>query len=119
MSNFTPLVNQEFEFQGDVIKTSYSRLKRQHMLGVMPAMKSLQEAVTDGDEDKQQEAINEILDKLIDVIPEYMKSFSGLKDSDGNEINIETVVNEFYFLSLAAQIATQIVKDSSATEGNA
>ena len=115
MSNFTPLVNQEFEFQGDQIKAQYSRLKRSDMLGVLPFMKQLGE---ESDEEKQQKAMNEILERLIDVIPNYMVSFTGLKDTDGKDISIETVVQEFYFVQLAAQIATKMVSDSSATEGN-
>ncbi len=112
MSNFTPLVEHEFEFQGDVVKTTYSRLKRNDMLKVLPLMKSLK------DDSENQEVINEILELLIDSIPGYITTFSGLKDADGNNIEIETVVEEFYFLTLAAQIALQMIKDSSATAGN-
>jgi len=112
MSNFTPLVKQEFEFQGDSIKVTYSRLKRADMLKVLPLMKALE-----GD-DTNQEVINEILELLIETIPSYVKSFSGLTDAEGNDVKIETVVDEFYFLPLAAQIALRMIKDSSATEGN-
>jgi len=130
MSNFTPLVHQEFEFQGDIIKVTYSRLKRVDMLGVIPYMKKLGEVqgemvmvddlptFPDADEEAQGEALREILDQLIDVLPDYVTSFKGLKDADGDAVEIKTVINEFYFLSLATQIAVQMISDSSATEGN-
>jgi len=131
MSNFTPLVEREFEFQGDIIKATYSRLKRNDMLKVLPLMKNLNEVqgdvvMVDGmptfpnaDIEKQQAVINDVLTALIDSVPNYIKSFSGLKDADDNDVDIETVTTEFYFLNLAAKIALQMIKDSSATEGNA
>jgi len=113
MSNFTPLVKQEFEFQGDAVKITYSRLKRAEMLKVLPLMTSLK------GEDTEQSVVHEILELLIESLPNYVESFSGLTDAEGNDVEIGTVCDEFYFLPLAAQIALQMIKDSSATEGNA
>jgi hypothetical protein len=107
MSNFTPLVDHEFEFQGDTVKVRYARLKRTEMLKVLPLFKKLAES------EDQQDGVNEILELLIDSIPEYVKEFSGLLDANGNPVTIDVVIADFYFLQLAAQIAMQMIKDSS------
>ena len=112
MSNFTPLVKREFDFQGDTVKVSYSRLKRLDMLKVLPVMQKL-----GNPENPNQDAVQEILELLIESLPGYVKDFSGLVDSEGQSIEIQAVVDEFYFMPLAAQIAVQMITDSSATEG--
>ena len=107
MSNFTPLVNHEFKFQGDVVKVTYSRLKRTEMLKVLPLFKKVE------DSENQADVVNEILELLIDSIPDYVKAFSGLIDAEGNQVAIDQVVSGFYFLNLAAEIAMQMIRDSS------
>jgi hypothetical protein len=119
MSNFTPLVNQEFEFEGDTIKVTFSRLLRKHMLAAMPLMKKLADAQDKEDEQGKQDVINDILNEIVDVIPEYVKSFEGLNDAEGDAISIETVCSEFYFMKLAAEITTSVLVASSGTEGKA
>ncbi len=123
MSSFTPLVDKEYAFEGDEVKVRFSRLKRKHMLSVMPHLAALGGLDKDVDltslTSEQASAMNELLNDIIDVVPEYVKEFSGLKDSDGNPVQIGSVVDDFYFLGLATMIAMDMVKESSPVkEGN-
>lgn len=131
MSNFTPLVKKEYDFEEDHVTVTFSRLKRQHMLSALPALKKLNEArgdveVVDGedtypnvDADMQNEAINDMLDAIVDVLPKYVKEFDGLKDKEGNPVRIDTVAGEFYFLKLAVAISMDLMTESSLTQGKA
>ena len=123
MSNFTPLVEKEYDFDGDVVKVSFSRLRRQHMLAAMPAFKQFIDAKKDDDPDiigdkESLSALNDVLDIIIDVIPEYIDKFEGLKDATGEPISIETVISDLYFMTLCAKIATDMMKESTIIGGN-
>lgn len=130
MSNFTPLVEKEYEYEGDTIIVKFSRLKRKHMLKAMPALSRVKTALQDLPEGLTVENIesltpevldsmNDFLNDVVDALPDHVAVFSGLKDSNGNEISIETVVDDFYFTPLAFSIAMDMVKNSSPTsEGN-
>jgi len=115
MSNFTPLVTKEYDFDGDHITVTFSRVTRKHMLASMPAFLKIQEA----DEDNRAEIINDVLNDIVDVIPNYVKSIEGLNDVEGNRIKIETVVTDMYFMRLCALIANDMMRESSAPGGNA
>jgi hypothetical protein len=124
MSNFTPLVTREYEFEGDKVTISFSRLKRKHMLEVMPYLSVLagldEETPLEDYTEEQQGALNEVINSIIDVIPDYVHNFEGLLSVDNSNVGIETVVDDFYFLALASMIALDMVKESSPVkEGNA
>jgi len=115
MSNFTPLVSKEYEFDGDKVVVSFTRLRRKDMLKVLPAFKKIQdsnqvegEPMTEG----FAEGINDILNDVAELIPNYVKEFTGLYDTDSTPITIETVVNELYFAKLSGMIVTDLIKES-------
>jgi len=116
MSNFTPLVTKEYDFDGDHIKVTFSRLTRKHMLAAMPAFKRM--ADSDEDSPERIEVINDVLNDIVDVIPKYVKSFDGLNDAEGNHIGIEIVINDMYFMRLAVLIASDMMRESSVPGGN-
>ena len=118
MSNFTPLVERTYEFEGDSIKVVFARLRRKDMLAAMPAFKKLMDAEEAKDAELKSAAINDVLNIIAEVLPEYVKSVEGLKDSEGNDIGIKTVADEMYFMGLCAQIATDIMGESSVPGGN-
>jgi hypothetical protein len=116
MSNFTPLVTKEYDFDGDKVKVTFSRLLRKDMLNVMPAFAKLN-AAGEGSRDHD-DAVNDILNGLADSLPHCVKSFTGLNDSTGSPISIETVVGEMYFMRLCVLISMDVVKESGAPKGN-
>ena len=71
MSNFTPLVNKEYEYDGDNISITFSRLLRKDMLNVLPAFLKLNKAEEGSEE--YGEAVNEVLNNIADVLPGYVK----------------------------------------------
>jgi hypothetical protein len=118
MSNFTPLVTREYEFEGDKISMTFSRLKRKHMLGAMPALKTMRDLQDESaSDDRMQTAMGDVLTAIVDHVPDYVTEFKGLTDENGNPISIETVCNEFYFMALSAQICNDVLQASTGTEG--
>ncbi len=116
MSNFTPLVTKTYDFDGDKVTVIFARLKRKDMLAVLPAYKRLNDA--DENSAEKAEAINDILNGIADSLPGYVKELTGLNDSKGNAITIETVVDEMYFMKLSSLIAADMMAESSIPGGN-
>lgn len=116
MSNFTPLVERTYEFEGDSVKIIFSRLRRKDMLAAMPAFKKMVDAGEDAE--LKSSAINDVLNIIAEVLPEYVQVVEGLKDSEGNDIGIKTIADEMYFMGLCAKIATDIMGESSVPGGN-
>ncbi len=117
MSNFTPLVKREYEFDGDVIQVTFARLNRKDMVNVLPSFIKIKNA--EKESDLFLEGINDVLNDLADLIPIYVKTFEGLNDAEGNVITIETVVNEMYFSKLSTMIAMDLIKESGVPSGEA
>lgn len=117
MSNFTPQVYKEYEFDGDTVKVTFSRLKRKHMLRATPAINKLQ-SMEDVPDSEKFGAMADVLDSIIDAIPEYVHEFEGLTDSQGQPVSIQTVVDDFYFLELASRLAGDMVEASAPLIGN-
>ena len=116
MSNFTPLVKKQYEYDGDTVNVTFSRLLRKDMLNVLPAFMRLNKAEEGSDE--YAEGINDVLNKIADILPSYVKELTGLTDADGKTIDIDTVVNEMYFMKLCSLIALDVISESSIPGGN-
>ena len=123
MSNFTPLVTKQYEFEGDQVTVVFSRLKRKHMIAIMPALaefESIREEAGDNSPKlAQSAAMTTILELLVDKLPEYVKDFSGLRDKDGNAIEFNLVVDETYFMKLVTEMAIDLVTESTFNQGKA
>lgn len=130
MSNFTPLVRKEYDFDGDHVTVVFSRLKRKHVMEFLPEIRqAAQQAGVDiekGDDDvsaKLQENVGkDMLMKLLDfgavLATEYIKELTGLKDSEGNDVAAVTVFDEIYFVPLANSIALDIMTESFISSKN-
>ena len=116
MSNFTPLVKKEYEFEGDKVWVTFARLKRKDMLKILPLVSSLQN-MDDTDPQKKQIATAEVMGGMLNIIPEYVRKIEGLKDTEGNDIAVETVMDEVYFMALASQIVMDILNKSVVLDG--
>lgn len=114
MSNFTPLVAKQYEFDGDKIHIKFSRLKRKDMLKLMPSIQKMQN--TD-DDVRKGEAIAEMVNEGLTFLPEYVKEINGLVDAEGNPIGIDVVADDMYFMQLAAEIIRDIMSESSLSLG--
>lgn len=105
MSNFTPLVEKTYEFEGDTVKVRFSRLKRKHTMELIPDMFS--ENSVD-----QSEVIRKALNFGDVIADEYIHEMSGLKDTEGNSIEAKTVFEEIYFIRLANSILLDLINES-------
>jgi hypothetical protein len=117
MSNFTPLVAQQFTFGDETINVKFSRFKRKDVLKLMPVIQRMKvddDSDDDSDEVKEarSEAMNDLITESFAVLPDYIKEFDGLTDADGNALGIETVIDEMYFISLATEIVMAIMNES-------
>jgi len=118
MSNFTPLVNKQYEFEGDTVKVRFARLKRKHMFKLMPLIQQARDAVgEDGDKSKMAEFSTEMLGSMLDLLPSYVEEIDGLTDKAGNAISIDTVADDTYFIDLAGDIAMDILDASMVLKG--
>ena len=116
MSNFTPLVAKQYEFDGDKVHVKFSRLKRKDMLKLMPAIQRMQKAE---DDEKKSEAIGELINESLCFLPEYVREMNGLVDAEGKPIGIETVAEDMYFVELATSIIGDLMNESSIGMGEA
>ena len=131
MSNFTPLVQKEYEFDGDTITMHFRRLKRKDMLAIMPRLKKFEDSQRESkaleksdDADAVSaaaESVNESLGDLVDAlsakVPEYTEHFEGLIDSEGHPIGIKTVCEELYFMRLCVKLCMDMIQESTVTGG--
>ena len=116
MSNFTPLVTKEYDFDSDHVTVTFSRLRRRDMLSAMP--KFLQLTKLGEDDPARGELITDVLNDIADKIPEYVKSIDGLIAKDGTAVTIDTVVDDMYFMRLAMLISTDMMRESTIPGGN-
>lgn len=113
MSQFTPLVRRTYDFQNDKVNVAFKRLQRKHVLGFMPKVQAAQKAKGDAALNAQNEMVND----LIDLLPEYVMEFDGLKDDNGDKIEFNTVVNEMYFIDLVTNIGMDLMNESVVMDG--
>ena len=116
MSNFTPLVTKEYEFEGDKVKVTFKRLTRKQMLDAIPLMNKINDLNSnDADLESTESltAINDFLNDIIDELPSSVIELEGLNDADGNAVSITTVVDDMYFMKLAALICMDVVRESA------
>jgi hypothetical protein len=62
------------------------------------------------------QAMNDVLESLAPVVPEYVTKYEGPKDAKGVEVPLTTVLDSAYFLAVALHIVMGLVNTSSVTE---
>lgn len=108
MSKFTPTVTREYDFHGEKVKATFSRLNRKDMLKLMPLFTKLKSDDAEG--------TNEVLNVILDLLPKYVV-IEGLTDAAGEPVGIETVADELYFMDLSADICMDLIEESTVMIG--
>ncbi len=103
MSQFTPLVSFETEFEGDRITMKLRRLQRKDMQKLTPFMHA-----EDGETKVSFTSQMEFSGMAMDLLPEYVSEFKGLTDSEGNTMTIEAILEEVYFTSLLQELVVEV-----------
>ena len=111
MSNYSPLVDFEIEFEGDTIKMRLKQLTRDVFLAWMPHLSNVDENGA-----LSAEATLKLIAEAGDVLPKFVKDFKGLKDADGNAVGIDVVVSEVYFMQLMSDIVRKLIEISQVSD---
>lgn len=114
MSNFTPTVKYETDFDDDHIVMELSRLKRKGILKISPFLAG--GVQDDGTIKMSFEDQAQMATVMAEILPEHIRNFEGLKDADGNSINIDTVIDEAYFRDLVGEIMGVLFRISKPSE---
>jgi hypothetical protein len=106
MSNFTKDILFTTEFEGDTVSLRLARLKRKDMMTLSPHMPDAGEKVG---------AVQsmDLMDVALALLPKYVTEFKGPKDADGNELSLEDIMEEMYFLELVSRIVTHLFEASN------
>ena len=113
MSSYTKSIKCEFEFEGDKVNITMGRMNRKDAMSLMPFFG---DPGPDGKIAMNFTSQMEMLDAASDLLPKYIKSMTGLKDEDGEDISIKTICEEAYFLNLISEIIAELVDASFLTE---
>ena len=111
MSNFTPRIKNTFDFEGDTIKVVMSRLRRKHMVVLMPFMSQDGLALEFTD-------VPAFLEAAAEVLSDCIVSFNGLTDADGTSITQESdlfeeeVLGGLYFMGLVQEMMGALLEAS-------
>lgn len=131
MSNFTPLVTKKFEFDGDTVTVRFARMKRKHFVKMMPFFMRFKEDATkigspeEGGEETEESMqaklnlIDGVFDQLGDKMSEYVRTVEGLRDAAGNEVDVDTMLEDSYFLELQLELITAMLDESLGPMGKA
>ena len=103
MSQFTPLVSYETEFEGDRITMNLRRLQRKDMQKLTPYMHA-----EDGGTKITFSDQMEFSNMAMDLLPVYVSNFQGLTNSAGEPMSIESIIDEVYFSSLLQELVVEI-----------
>ena len=99
MSKFTPLVKFETSFEEDEITMNLRRLKRVAFMSLTPYLTS----GADGTVDEVA-----MMDVATELLPDYVQNFKGLVDAKGEEIALEDMIVETYFIELITEIIKEL-----------
>ena len=104
MSGYTPKEKFELEFEGDIITYSLSRMTRKEVMVLTPYFMKVKT-------DESEEAMN-AMDKVIDMLPDHVSEFKGLKDAGGNALSFESMFNQSYFIRVVKDMAANLMQIS-------
>lgn len=111
MSKYTPTFIRSREFDGDNISVTFVQLKRKHLLKVAGKITKGEDGtpVLKGEQ-------SEILELMVDILKDCAQSITGLRDASGNVVEIDTVLEEAYFLPLMSWMFSELMLASEINE---
>lgn len=112
MSNFTPNIEFDTEFDGDKVKFVMKRLTNAQM------MKIGAEAVN-ASKEQNTTAILSSIQTLVgsrEILKDRIESVEGLKDKNGNAISIDVLLDNAYFMQLLDRASRFLIDQSMLLE---
>ena len=116
MSKFTKQIKTVYNFDGDVINVTMDRLKRKDALKIAPLMNEPDE---DGKVQMSFEDSMKFADVASGILKKYITVFTGLKDADGNALDVADIFGEegaVYFMELISEIISDLMEASFTTK---
>lgn len=112
MGRYTQNVIEKIDFDGDEITVTLRRMQNKHMLILSPLL-----------QENPGEHVFARSSRIIagagDVLKECIVSLEGLRGADNNNIGIDIVLNDAYFMSLVDKILGRLLGASVVTESDA
>ena len=107
MSKFSPMVRFETEFQGDVVTMNLKSLSRKDFFDLLPFMEN-----ADDDGSIPQGDALRLVDHATGWLPKYVEDFHGLTDDKGFDVDLETAIDEVFFIELISEIVMKVINIS-------
>lgn len=104
MSNYIPNYESEIEFEGDTIRLEIAPLENDDFRKILPYFKEDDNGeikLRFEDQEKFSTVSSEILKK-------YVVQFTGLKDHNGQPVDLDTVISKVYFIKLSGELFNQV-----------
>lgn len=102
MGNFTSKVTKTFQFDGDEVKVEFTRMKNKHFILIAPYLVL---------EDSEPKALRvgmlrsvKLVEESKQVLKECIKSMKGIQNADGDQLTLDDILDESYFISLLDQM---------------
>lgn len=115
MSRYMPTFSRKTTFDGDEVTAVFKQVPKSLMMQASELVE-----MRDGKAQPRSDvSVERTMKHVDDVVRDSLNSLSGLKDSEGNAISIETVLRDSYFIDLVQWAYTQATSGSTLTEGDA
>lgn len=110
MSKYLPTIEYTTEFEGDTVKIELVKLSRKDYMKIIAVSPTSM-----GDSGIAQVDIMKVLDSLdsiADIILKSVKSFTGLKDANGDALEFKDIISTTYFTELVMDVMKTLIEKS-------
>ena len=111
MGSFTKHIEKVFPFDGDTVAVKATRLNRGGLRKLQPLMKTDKKGNVAID---QTDAVL-VLDLGAEIIKEHVIGMEGLRDSDGQPVSVDEMIDGTYHMDLSTTILGWIMEESFLT----
>lgn len=109
MSKYLPVIEFTTTFQDDTVKVTLEPIDRATFIKVLPTFQAAQGA-------SSEDRFNRVYGTACDVLTSNLKTIAGLRDANGNAVEINTVLSKIYFSKLVSEIFMHLMA-SATVEG--
>jgi hypothetical protein len=107
MSKYLPSVEFSTEYEGDKVKMVMRPLDRPSAMKIAPYSRS-----DDEDKNRTQEEKIKVYDVACEILSEHLEEVSGLRDSNGNAVSKDAMLEHIYFMDLVMPAFARLVEAS-------
>jgi len=106
MSGFERNFKHVIEFDGDSVEFTLTGLTRKDVILLTPLFVKVSEDISEED-------ANTLASAFINVVKPHIEGMTGLKDKQGNAIDVDTMIENQYFFKLSSGIANYLMEKSN------